>query len=66
MITIPEETAAPKTAERVTSDVPKTKPAIINPDRVAFGKRLSEQNRLAREAKKQAEDCRNASNLSGF
>ena len=37
--TIPEETAAPTTPERVTSDVPKTKPAIINPDRVAFGKK---------------------------
>ena len=49
--TIPEETV-----ERVTSDVPKTKPATAkNPGRVASGKRLAERNRLAREAKKQAE-----------
>ena len=54
--TIPEETVAPATPERVTSDVPKTKPATPkNPGRVASGKRLAERNRLAREAKKQAE-----------
>ena len=54
--TIPEETVAPATPERVTSDVPKTKPATTkNPGRVASGKRLAERNRLAREAKKQAE-----------
>ena len=42
--------------DRVTSDVPKTKPATAkNPGRVASGKRLAERNRLAREAKKQAE-----------
>ena len=57
---IPEETVAPTvtpaTPERVTSDVPKTKPATAkNPGRVASGKRLAERNRLAREAKKQAE-----------
>ena len=58
---IPEETVAPAVApptpERVTSDVPKqTKPAIAkNPGRVASSKRLAERNRLAREAKKQAE-----------
>ena len=56
---IPEETttpaAAPATTERVTSEVPKTKPATKNPGRVASGKRLAERNRLAREAKKQAE-----------
>ena len=50
--TIPEET----TANRVTSDVPKTKPATAkNPGRIASGKRLAERNRLAREVKKQAE-----------
>ena len=50
---IPEETVAPATPERVTSDVPKTKPATAkNPGRVASGKRLAERNRLAREAKK--------------
>ena len=54
--TIPEETVTPATPERVTSDVPKTKPATAkNPGRVASGKRLAERNRLAREAKKQAE-----------
>ena len=57
---IPEETVAPTvtpaTPERVTSDVPKMKPATAkNPGRVASGKRLAERNRLAREAKKQAE-----------
>ena len=51
--TIPEETT---TNKNITSDVPKTKPAIAkNPGRVASGKRLAERNRLAREAKKQAE-----------
>ena len=50
--TIPEETAA----NRVTSDVLKTKPATAkNPGRVASGKRLAERNCLAREANKQAE-----------
>ena len=58
--TVPKETttpaATPPTPERVTSDVPKTKPATAkNPGRVASGKRLAERNRLAREAKKQAE-----------
>ena len=49
--TIPEETV--KTPDRVTSDVPKTKPATAkHPGRVASGKRLAERNRLAREAKK--------------
>ena len=55
---VPEETVAPAaTPERVTSDVPKqTKPATVkNPGRVASGKRLAERNRLALEAKKQAE-----------
>ena len=59
---IPEENTSPAVAptgtptpDRVTSDVPKqTKPAK-NPGRVASGKRLAERNRLAREAKKQAE-----------
>ena len=56
METIPEETVAPATPARVTSKVPKTKPATAkNPGRVASGKRLTERNRLAREAKKQAE-----------
>ena len=55
---IPKETAAPTTPVRVTFDVPKTKPAQ-NPDNVALGKKLAERNRLAREAKKQAEDGRN-------
>ena len=50
--TIPKETVAPATPERVISDVPKTKPAKAkNPGRVASGKRLAERNRLAREAK---------------
>ena len=59
--TVPEETVAPSvtppTPGRVTSDVPKeTKPATAkNPGRVASGRRLAERNRLAREAKKQAE-----------
>ena len=57
--TIPEETAAPttaKTPDRVTSDVPKTKPATAkHPGRVPSGERLAERNRLASEAKKQAE-----------
>ena len=57
---IPEENTspavAPATPERVTSEVPKTKPATAkNPGRVASVKRLAERNRLAREAKKQAE-----------
>ena len=56
MEAIPEETVAPATPVRVTSEVPKTKPATAkNPGRVASGKRLAERNRLAREAKKQAE-----------
>ena len=47
--TIPED-------NRVTSDVPKTKPATAkNPGRVPSGKRLAERNRLARKQKKQAE-----------
>ena len=51
--TIPEETVAPATPERVTSDVTKTKPATAkNPGRVASGKRLAERNQLEREAKK--------------
>ena len=50
---ISEETVSPATSERVTSDVPKTKPATAkHPGRVASGKRLAERNRLAREAKK--------------
>ena len=58
--TIPKETVtpavAPATPERVTSDVPKTKPATAkHPGRVASGKRLAERNRLARAAKKQGE-----------
>ena len=53
---IPEENVAPAVApatpERVTSDVPKTKPATAkHPGRVASGKRLAERNRLARAAK---------------
>ena len=59
--TVPEETVAPvaapaATPERVTSDVPKTKPATAkNPGRVASGRRLAERNRLTHEAKKQDE-----------
>ena len=58
--TVPEETVAPAvttpTPERVTSEVPKTKPATAkHPGRVASGRRQAERNRLAREAKKQAE-----------
>ena len=53
---IPEETVAPATPERVTSNVPQTKPATAkHPGRVASGKRLAERNHLARAAKKQAE-----------
>ena len=52
---IPEENDAPATPERVTSDVPKTKPAVKHPGRVAAGKRLAEHNHKVREAKKQAE-----------
>ena len=58
--TIPEEpTPAPTppnspTPARVTTDPPQTKPAK-NPGRVASSKRLAERNRLAREAKKQAQ-----------
>ena len=58
--TIPEEpTPAPTppnspTPARVTADPPQTKPAK-NPGRVASGKRVAERNRLAREAKKQAQ-----------
>ena len=60
--TVPEETVAQAaTPERVTSDVPKTKPAK-NPGRVASGKRLAERNRLAREARKQAEAQKPTSN----
>ena len=56
----PEETVTPavtQSVDRVTSEVPKqTKPATAkHPGRVASGKRLAERNRLAREAKKQAE-----------
>ena len=54
---IPEETVtpavAPATPERVTSNVPQTKPATAkHQGRVASGKRLAERNRLARGAKK--------------
>ena len=58
--TIPEEpTPAPTppnspTPARVTADPPQTKPAK-NLGCVASGKRLAERNRLAREAKKQAQ-----------
>ena len=57
---IPQETVTPAVVpaapERVTSDVPKTKPATAkHPGRVASDKRLAEHNRLARAAKKQAE-----------
>ena len=53
---IPEETVTPATPERVISNIPKTKPATAkNPGRIASGKRLAERNRLAREAKNQAE-----------
>ena len=60
METIPEETVAQETPARVTSEVPKTKPATAkNPSRVASGKRLAERNRLAREAKKNKPKHRN-------
>ena len=54
--TIPEEpTLAPTpTPARVTADPPQTKPSK-NQGRVESGKRLAERNRLAREAKKQAQ-----------
>ena len=57
--TIPAETGAPAVAPatpgRVTSDAPKQAQPVTakNPGRV--GKRLAERNRLAHEAKKQAE-----------
>ena len=66
--TIPEEpTPAPTppnspTPARVTAETPQTKPAK-NPGRVASAKRLAERNRLAREAKKQAQAA-SASNTS--
>ena len=63
--TIPEETVAPATLDRVTSDVLKTKPVTAkNPGRVASGKRLAERNRLAREAKTQAEAQKPATNTT--
>ena len=57
---IPEETVAPTvtptTPERVTSDVPKTKPATAKkPWSCCFWQKTSRTHRLAREAKKQAE-----------
>ena len=56
MVTQTLETIPEETVERVTSEVPKVKPATDkNPGCVASGKRLAEHNRLAREAKKQAE-----------
>ena len=66
--TIPEgPTPAPTppnspTPARVTTETPQTKPAK-NLGRVASGKRLAERNRLAREAKKQAQAA-NASNTT--
>ena len=58
--TIPEETVAPAaTPESISSDVPKKKkPSQQQPKTLAvllLVKRLAERNRLAREAKKQAE-----------
>ena len=53
--TITEEPTPTPAPARVTADPPKTKPAK-NPGRVASGKRLAERNRLAREAKKKAEE----------
>ena len=41
--------------KHITSDVPTTTPKIKNPGWVAAGKKLAEQNRQAREAKKQQE-----------
>ena len=56
---IPEENAVLATPARVTSEVPKTKPATAkNPGRVAYGKRLAERNRLARKAKKKKKTSR--------
>ena len=53
--TITEEPTPTPAPARVTADPPKTKPAK-NPGRVESGKRLAERNRLAREAKKKAEE----------
>ena len=53
--TIPEAPTPTPAPARVTADPPTTKPAK-NPGRVASGKRLAERNRLAREAKKKAEE----------
>ena len=62
---IPEENAAPATPERVTFDVPKSKPATAkHPGRVAAGKRLAERNRLKREAKKQAKAQKSPTNTT--
>ena len=62
---IPEETVAPATPERVTSNVPQTKPATAkHPGRVASGKRLAERNRLARAAKKQAKAQKQLTNTT--
>ena len=63
---IPEETVAPAaTPERVTSDVPQTKPATAkHPGRVASGKRIAKRNRLARAAKKQAKAQKQLTNTT--
>ena len=63
--TIPEETVAPATPARVTSEVPKTKPATAkSPGRVASGKRLAERTRLAREAKPTTSTTTDATNTT--
>ena len=69
---IPEETTSPAVAptaapsvDCVTSDVLKTKPATAkNPGKFASGKRLAERNRLAREAKTQAEAQKQNANIA--
>ena len=47
--------------KHITSDVPTTTPKIKNLGRVAAGKKLAEQNRQAREAKKKKQQEQNTS-----
>ena len=53
METQPEQASSAAANKNITSDVPTTTPKIKkNPGRVAAGKKLAEQNKQAREAKK--------------
>ena len=55
-MTQPEQTssASSPVSRHITSDVPATKPAIKQPGRVPFGKRVAELSRKACKAKKEA------------